>query len=141
LQDFLSITKALSDENRVRILMALNSGELCVCQIIELLRLAPSTVSKHMSILKQARLVEGDKNGKWVYYRLAGDSAPMAVTEAIDWAKKHLVSEQVVKRDAKNLKSILSQRPVEVCKKQKASRLARSVKETAVAVVTSGGSA
>lgn len=141
MQDFLSITKALSDENRVRILMALNSGELCVCQIIELLHLAPSTVSKHMATLKQARLVEGDKNGKWVYYRLAGDSAPKAVAEAIDWAKKHLVSEQVVKSDARNLKLILKQRPVEVCKKQKASRLARSVKETAVALVASRGTA
>jgi DNA-binding transcriptional ArsR family regulator len=55
MRDILSITKALSDENRVRILIALSHGELCVCQVIELMKLAPSTVSKHMSILKQAR--------------------------------------------------------------------------------------
>ncbi len=139
MHDFLSITKALSDENRVRVLMALRSGELCVCQIIELLHLAPSTVSKHMAILKQARLVEGEKNGKWVYYRLAGDTAPKAVAEAINWAKKHLVSEQVVQRDAENLKLILEQHPVEVCKKQKASRVARSAKDMTVAPVTSRG--
>ncbi|MCK5125195.1 MAG: winged helix-turn-helix transcriptional regulator [candidate division Zixibacteria bacterium] len=126
MRDFLSITKALSDENRVRILMALKNGELCVCQIIELLNLAPSTVSKHMSILKQARLIEGDKNGKWVYYQLAGD-APQIVAEAIDWAKKHLVSEAVIKRDAKTLKAIIKQHPVETCKKQKELRAARMV--------------
>ena len=119
MQDFLSITKALSDENRVRVLMALNIGELCVCQIIELLNLAPSTVSKHMSILKQARLVKGEKNGKWVYYRLS-DSAPKAAAEAIEWAKRNLVSENTIKRDAKNLRIILKQHPVEVCRKQKA---------------------
>ena len=130
MQDFLSITKALSDENRVRVLMALNIGELCVCQIIELLNLAPSTVSKHMSILKQARLVEGEKNGKWVYYRLAS-SAP----KATEWAKKHLVAETTIKRDAKKLRAIIKQHPVEVCRKQKASRTTRSVKETAVAPV------
>ena len=130
MQDFLSITKALSDENRVRVLMALNTGELCVCQIIELLNLAPSTVSKHMSILKQARLVEGEKSGKWVYYRLAS-SAPKAALEAIEWAKKHLVTETTIKSDAKNLRAIIKQHPVEVCRKQKASRTARSVKETA----------
>jgi DNA-binding transcriptional ArsR family regulator len=138
MQDFLSITKALSDENRVRVLMALNSGELCVCQIIELLNLAPSTVSKHMSILRQARLVEGDKNGKWVYYRLA-TGAPKAAEEAIEWAKKHLLSEAVVKRDAKNLKTIMKLLPVDVCRKQKVSRAARTANETIAAPVTARG--
>ncbi|MBW2408107.1 MAG: winged helix-turn-helix transcriptional regulator, partial [Deltaproteobacteria bacterium] len=51
---FMAITRALSDQNRVRALMALKDRELCVCQIIELLDLAPSTVSKHMSILANA---------------------------------------------------------------------------------------
>ena len=54
MRDFMAITKALADENRVRILLALRQGESCVCQIVELLGLATSTISKHMSILKQA---------------------------------------------------------------------------------------
>ena len=45
MREFLNITKALADENRVRTLLALRQGELCVCQITELLALAPSTVS------------------------------------------------------------------------------------------------
>ena len=138
MQDFLSITKALSDENRVRVLMALSSGELCVCQIIELLNLAPSTVSKHMSILKQARLVESEKNGKWVYYRLA-DGASKAAAEAIEWAKRHLLSEAIIRRDAKNLKAIVKQHPVEVCEKQKASRAARTTDDKSVAAKASSG--
>ena len=60
---YMAITRALSDQNRVRMLLALNGRELCVCQIIELLGLAPSTVSKHMSILANARLVEGRQGG------------------------------------------------------------------------------
>jgi len=49
--EFMNITKALADENRVRILMALNGrDELCVCQLIDMLQLAPSTVSKHLFI-------------------------------------------------------------------------------------------
>lgn len=67
---FIDRTKALADPNRVRILMALRNGELCVCRIIELLQLAPSTVSKHIAILKQAGLVEGRKEGRWMHYRL-----------------------------------------------------------------------
>ena len=60
--------------------------------------------------------MEGEKSGKWVYYRLAGN-APKAATEAIEWAKRHLVSEAAIKRDIKNLRAIIKQRPVEVCKR------------------------
>jgi DNA-binding transcriptional ArsR family regulator len=74
MDDFVAITKALSDPHRVRALLALRKGELCVCQIIELLKLAPSTISKHMSILKQAGLVDSRKDSRWVYYRLAEDA-------------------------------------------------------------------
>lgn len=121
MQDFLSITKALGDENRVRILMALRSGELCVCQVTELLKLAPSTVSKHISILKQARLVESNKNGKWVYYRLPDRTSSVAA-EAIAWATKHLSSDAKIGTDARTLKAIVKKHPVEACRKQRDSR-------------------
>ena len=136
IQSVLQITKALADRQRIRMLMILKGRELCVCQIIELLNLAPSTVSKHMAILKQAQLVEASKNGRWVYFRLAGDHAPRAVTEAIRWAKKHLVSETIIKKDAKNLKNILKHTPVEICKKQKASRVVRWAEASSRAILT-----
>ena len=65
--DFMNITEALADENRVRILMALDQRELCVCQIIDLLQLSPSTVSKHLSILRNARLINSRKAGRWIF--------------------------------------------------------------------------
>ena len=105
--EFLNITKALAEENRVRILLALEVGELCVCQIIELLELAPSTVSKHMSVLRQARLVQGRKEGRWMFYRLADESAPAEVNEAIAWVKKSLSPNKRIREDAKRLKEIL----------------------------------
>ena len=66
--EFMTVIKALADGNRVRILSVLAGRELCVCQIIEMLGLAPSTVSKHLSILRQARLVDDRKEGRWMYY-------------------------------------------------------------------------
>ncbi len=105
--NFLSITKALAEENRVRILLALEGQELCACQLIELLELAPSTVSKHMSVLRQARLVDGRKDGRWMYYRLADQSAPVAVTEALGWVKTSLAGNGRILEDAKRLKEIL----------------------------------
>ena len=105
--EFLNITKALAEENRLRILLALDGQELCVCQIIELLQLAPSTVSKHMSVLRQARLVDGRKEGRWMYYRLPDESAPAEIKDAIAWVKKSLSRNQRIRRDVKRLKEIL----------------------------------
>jgi ArsR family transcriptional regulator len=99
----LNITKALSDENRLRAIMMLSGGELCVCQIIQMLGLAPSTVSKHMSILRQAGLVQTRKDGRWMHYRLA-DNQKDAVCEILEWLKKHLEKNAVVKKDIKQLK-------------------------------------
>ena len=73
MREFMAAAKALADENRVRVLLFLRGGkELCLCQIVEMLGLAPSTVSKHMAVLYQAGLVESRKEGRWIYYRLPG---------------------------------------------------------------------
>jgi DNA-binding transcriptional ArsR family regulator len=116
--EFLNITKALAEENRLRILLALDGQELCVCQIIELLELAPSTVSKHMSVLRQARLVDGRKEGRWMYYRMAGDSARIEVKEAIAWVKKSLSRNGRIREDSKRLKKILKIDREVLCSKQ-----------------------
>jgi DNA-binding transcriptional ArsR family regulator len=116
--EFLNITKALAEENRLRILLALDGKELCVCQIIELLELAPSTVSKHMSILRQARLVDGRKEGRWMYYRLAGDRASVKVKEAIAWVNKSLSRNGCIREDSKRLKKILKIDREVLCGKQ-----------------------
>jgi len=113
---FMAITRALSDQNRVRILLVLDGRELCVCQIVELLELAPSTVSKHMSILSNARLVEGRQEGRWRYYRLAGDDAPDEVREAIVWTFRSLSKTPQIRKDKKRLKEILKIDPEVLCK-------------------------
>jgi len=115
----LNITKALSDENRVRALMMLTGGELCVCQIIEMLGLAPSTVSKHMSILRQARLVEGEKKGRWIYYSLSGKDAPADDKKAIDWLIAGLKKDPKIQQDKKKLLKLLKVDKEKLCRKQR----------------------
>ena len=66
--------KALSDPNRVRVLKLLQTGELCVCEIQNVLELAQSTVSKHMKILEDAGLVDRKRQGTWMFYSLADGS-------------------------------------------------------------------
>jgi len=118
MREILDITKALADGNRLRAMMALTAGELCVCQIIELLQLAPSTVSKHMAILRQARLVEGRKEGRWMYYRLPGRDASKAVRGAVAWLRRSLADSPQIALDRKRLKAILAMDPEEICKRQ-----------------------
>ncbi len=118
MRDFMSITKALADENRVRALLALRHGELCVCQITELFGLAPSTISKHLSILEQAGLVESRKEGRWVYYRLPDGAPPALIREATAWVTKALKHNAKIVGDTRQLKSIQAIDPVELCKRQ-----------------------
>ncbi|MCF8414300.1 MAG: metalloregulator ArsR/SmtB family transcription factor, partial [Melioribacteraceae bacterium] len=60
--------KAISDQNRIRILNMLKERILCVCEIRTILGLANSTVSQHLRILKENGFIEESKDGKWVNY-------------------------------------------------------------------------
>jgi DNA-binding transcriptional ArsR family regulator len=117
-RELVRITKALADPNRVRVLLALRRKELCVCQIVELLRLAPSTISKHLSILNHAGLIVSRKTERWVYYRLPGKEAPVVVREAIAWIHKSLAKTDEARADAKSLKKILNLEPSTLCQRQ-----------------------
>lgn len=122
-----TVFKALADENRLRALIALHHQELCVCQIIQLLALAPSTVSKHMAILKQAGLVDTDKRGRWVYYRLSANLAPTEIRRVIEWGIEALENEGIllglhcdekVYCDREHLQKILKIAPEKLCRRQ-----------------------
>ena len=108
LRDFLPITKALSDPTRLRLLMALRSSELCLCQLIDLLQLAPSTVSKHMALLQQADLVERRKDGRWHFYRLPEQPISPAVAQAIAWVTESLAKDPAIRADHERLGEIRS---------------------------------
>lgn len=70
----IAATRALGHPARMRTAAMLRSGELCLCQITEVLKLAPSTVSLHIKELKRAGLVSERKEGRWVYLSLAEDA-------------------------------------------------------------------
>ena len=117
MKDYLAVTKALSDASRVRMLCALRGGELCVCQLIELLGLAPSTVSKHLSILNQAGLVESRKVGRWVYYRLPRKSGSEVAARMTKETFRALVNSAATRVDEKRLKGIRKADLEELCRR------------------------
>ncbi len=108
MRSILAIGRALSDENRVKALAALTEGELCMCEIVELLGLAPSTTTKHIEILRNAALVLSRRKGRWTYVRLDDSSKSDLVCSALDWLGKSLKQDEVateIRERARKLKS------------------------------------
>jgi len=118
MRELLTITKALADESRLRALSLLESKELCLCQIVEVLGLAVSTVSKHMAILHQARLVEARKQGRWAYFRLANKDAPCEVKQALDLVLKNMSHTTQYRTDQQSLRKVIKIEPEELCRRQ-----------------------
>jgi DNA-binding transcriptional ArsR family regulator len=116
MNDLVTIANALSDMNRVRALCALRGGEQCVCRIIDLLHLAPSTVSKHMQILKHAGLVESRKEERWIYYRIVNTSSSTTISGALEWLFTTSINNTIIENDRKSLLSICSQSAESLCK-------------------------
>ncbi len=116
MESTLNIAKALADGNRMRVIAALlRHDELCVCQLVEMLRLATATVSRHMSILYHARLVQSRKDGRWVYYRLFQPFPESLQT----WLDESLLESKEIQADQVLLGTILSCDPEELCRHQK----------------------
>lgn len=77
-----TVFKAFCDENRIRILQLLLSGEKCACKLLEEMNITQPTLSHHMKILCDSGIVVGRKDGKWMYYSLS--------KEGVENAKKYL---------------------------------------------------
>jgi len=69
--------KTLSDPTRLRLLNLLACGETCVCELTDTLRIVQPKVSRHLSHLKRAGLVEATRDGKWMHYRSAKHGDPL----------------------------------------------------------------
>lgn len=117
LQEVAALTKALADEHRLRILMLLKAQELCACQIVEAFELANSTISKHLSILRQAGLTQARKEGRWVYYSLPVNP-PREIQATLDWVQQLLAGDDTARDDQARMDAILQIDPVELCRRQ-----------------------
>lgn len=80
--------KALSDENRLRILVLLKEGERCGCNLLEEMKITQSTLSHHMKILCDSTLVNVRKEGKRMYYSISDDGMNHA-KKTIDFFLDH----------------------------------------------------
>lgn len=109
MKSYLDIFKSLGDENRLRILLMLNVRPLCVCEITEVLDIALSTISAHLKLMKHSGLIEDEKEGRWVTYRLVDDNN--FLNELMIMLEARLQNDEKVLRD----RTIISQITREIC--------------------------
>jgi ArsR family transcriptional regulator, arsenate/arsenite/antimonite-responsive transcriptional repressor len=97
-----TLFKALADTTRLRILGLLLTGEVCVCDIHESLKIPQSKASRHLAYLRRAGLVQTRRDGLWIHYRLGTFTDPViaAIADAVRHALAHVDS---VHRDAERL--------------------------------------
>lgn len=73
-----TVFKALCDENRVKIIRALQNGEKCACKLLQEINVSQPTLSHHMKILCDSGIVAGRKEGKWTHYSISPQGTAMA---------------------------------------------------------------
>ncbi len=104
MRQHLKVFKALGDRNRLRIMKMLEVKAMCVCEITHVLNLAPSTVSKHLSLLHEADLIEDRKERKWVNYSLPGKGRIPLVSEMLKLIRISLEDDSQIQADRKKAK-------------------------------------
>jgi ArsR family transcriptional regulator len=103
------IYKALSEEMRLRILMLLTQGELCVCDIMAVLEEPQSKVSRHLAYLKHSGFIQGKRVGTWMHYFLK-DSLDELVSAHLEFLKKEMSRFDWAKKDVKKMREVQAQK-------------------------------
>ncbi|MCP4753071.1 MAG: winged helix-turn-helix transcriptional regulator [Proteobacteria bacterium] len=88
LLDLANLFKVLGDHTRVRILNALRSSELCVCDLVDVLDMSQSAVSHQLRVLRASKIVKYRKEGKNVYYSLDDDHVYTLIDDGLDHIKE-----------------------------------------------------
>lgn len=118
LDQLVQIHAALGDPGRFRLVAACLDAERCVCQLVALLDLSNAAVSRHLSILKAAGLLDARKEGRWVHYRLPDDPSP-AVADTLAFIRAHADDDPAIAADRDQMDRIDAIEPVELCRMQR----------------------
>ncbi len=104
------LLKALADPTRMRMVGLLAGGEICVCHVHDSLRISQPKASRHLAYLRRAGVVQGEKRGLWVYYRLA-DQPTEGAQRLLDAAIACASGLETTRRDCCRLEKARPDRP------------------------------
>jgi len=103
MKDALKILRALADPTRLRIVSLLLRKDLCVCELMFILKMEQSRISHQLRILKDADLIEDKREGKWITYRISDKARPNLELLLGQLLKEQLRESEEVIRDTRNL--------------------------------------
>lgn len=106
IRDLARAYKALAEPNRIRILKMLEIRPLCVCEITDVLQLATSTISKHLSILRDAGFIVDQKEGKWVDYYLNDSTDQQEAGQLLTQLSQWLADDETIQEDARKVNAV-----------------------------------
>lgn len=109
----LDTLKALGEENRFRIAIALREKRMCVCEIHEILNISNSTLSSHLKTLRYAGIIDQKKDGRWIDYFLNKNNK--TAIEILDLLYKSMENKSIIEKDLEKVKKLTR----EVCSNQK----------------------
>ncbi len=121
MEQLVQFFKALSDETRLRIVMLLTQGELCVCDLMFVLDEPQSKVSRHLAYLKHSGLTNSKRAGVWMHYRLK-EPTDAAYTVQLDFLKGQMFHHPQFRMDREKLLELKKQGGCKAMMKSKAAR-------------------
>lgn len=114
MRELMTALKAVADKNRMRILKILEGKSMCVCELAAVLKIKQPSVSKHLSILKNAGLIQDKRNGQWIDYSLCTEMINKYSSVIQSMIKNWLQDDPIIKGDLQKIKTLVRQ---DLCKK------------------------
>ena len=103
MRDLLNLSKALSDETRIRILKVLLERECCVCEVMQALNISQSRASRNLGILADAGFIKSRRDGAWIVYSIDEQTKNSCAASLIKMLRASLIDEEIVLRDRERL--------------------------------------
>jgi len=109
MKDVVKIFKALADPTRLRIVLLLRRRELCVCELMFVLRMEQSRVSHHMRVLRDAGIVEDVRNGRWIIYRIPEEAQSLLEGLLAGTLRERIELSREASEDGRKLESCIQE--------------------------------
>jgi len=109
MKDVVKIFKALADPTRLRIVLLLRRRELCVCELMFVLRMEQSRVSHHMRVLRDAGIVEDVRNGRWIIYRVPEEAQSLLEGLLAGTLRERIELSREASEDGRKLESCIQE--------------------------------
>lgn len=114
MNNLVAFAHALADDTRLRLVHLLLDEALCVCELADVLEMPQSSVSSHLQVVRKAGMLESEKRGKWVYYRVE-PGFRLLVASLDKFFSLSPATDHVLQSDARNAVKRLSQREQSSC--------------------------